>query len=87
MHGLGEERLLEGAPNFRQVAGFPVFGTGQPTEEGFKKVLEQIPKKMASDDGEGAPLKIIWYNMRQEPVIYLDGNPHAPRHPDRYGKV
>ncbi len=42
MHGLGEEMRLEGAPNFRQLTGFPIFGTGQPTEEGFKKVLEKV---------------------------------------------
>merc|ERR1719295_2523889 len=35
----GVERL-EGAPNFRQVSGFPVFGVGQPTEEGFLGALE-----------------------------------------------
>jgi len=84
MHGLGEDCKLDGAPNFRQVAGFPIFGTGQPTKEGYKKVLEQVPKKLdptTGGDGE-TPLKVIWYNMRQEPVVYLDGVPFAPRHPD-----
>ena len=27
--------------------------------------------------------KVIWYNMRQEPVIYINGTPYAPRAPDR----
>ena len=36
---------VEGAPNFRQVAGFPVFGTGQPTEEGMVNILNHIRKK------------------------------------------
>ena len=92
--------------SFRQVAGFPIFGTGQPTEEGYKRVLEQVcpfkkgevraqgksnqrlictqvPKKLdpaIGGDGD-TPLKVIWYNMRQEPVVYLDGVPYAPRHP------
>jgi hypothetical protein len=26
------------------VAGFPVFGTAQPTEEGFLRLLDKIPK-------------------------------------------
>ena len=35
---------MAGAPNFRQVAGFPIFGCAQPTEEGFKNILEKVPK-------------------------------------------
>ena len=27
-----------------QVSGFPVFGTAQPTEEGFLRLLDKIPK-------------------------------------------
>lgn len=45
----------------------------------------QVPKKLdptTGGDGE-TPLKVIWYNMRQEPVVYLDGVPFAPRHPVR----
>merc|ERR1712168_1360731 len=68
---------IEGAANFRQVAGFPVFATGQPTEEGVIKVLEKINKL-----DEGTPQKIIWFNMRKEPVIYVNGQPCSPRYPD-----
>merc|ERR1719483_1133549 len=32
----------QGAPNFRRMPGFPVFGTGQPTLGGFDKCLEPI---------------------------------------------
>ena len=55
---------IEGANNFRQVAAFPVFGTGQTTEEGFMKVLEKV-KSVHGEEGE----KIIWFNMRK--VIFL----------------
>merc|ERR1719474_1661358 len=42
MHMLDEKQeKIEGAPNFRQVSGFPIFATGQPTEEGFLKVLDK----------------------------------------------
>ena len=86
---------IEGANNFRQVAAFPVFGTGQTTEEGFTKVLEKV-KSVHGEEGE----KIIWFNMRkviilicltsddilfcrtQEPVVYVNGKPFAPRNPE-----
>lgn len=32
--------------------------------------------------GESKDAKMIWFNMRQEPVVYINSNPHAPRHPD-----
>ena len=69
---------LEGANNFRQVNGFPVFGTGQTTEEGFLKVLDKV--KALHPEGEGE--KLLWFNMRKEPVIYINGNPFAPRNPE-----
>merc|ERR1712002_5153 len=54
--------------NWRQVPGFPVFGVGQPTEAGFPQIAEKLGKE-----------KIIWFNLRQEPVAYIDGLPVAPR--------
>ena len=32
---------------------------------------------------EEKPIKTIWYNMRQEPVIYVNGTPYAPRNKDK----
>jgi len=79
MHVLTDDSSkLEGAENFRQVAGFPVFGTAQPTEDGFLKVLDKL-----HPGTEEKPLQTIWYNMRQEPVIYVNGIPYAPRNPDK----
>jgi len=76
IQGIPEPGVIAGAPNFRQVSGFPVFGTGQPTEEGFLKAMERIPKGT-----EEKPAKIIWFNMRQEPIIYINGTSYAPRDP------
>ena len=59
------------------MGGFPIYGSGQPDEEGFAKLLEKV--KTAA--GEGAN-KIIWFNMRKEPVVYLNGKPYAPRSPE-----
>jgi len=67
---------IEGAPNFRQVPGFPVFGTGQPTIEGMVEILKKIKKDKENE-------KIIWFSMRQEPVVYVNGSPYAPRSPDK----
>ena len=43
-----EAEKVEGAHNFRQVLGFPVFGVGQPSAEGMKTVLERV--KASGDD-------------------------------------
>lgn len=78
MHLLDEKiEKIEGVANFRQVPGFPVFGMGQPTEDAFQKVMEKI--ETGHDEGEG---RVIWFNMRLEPVIYLNGTPFAPRCPE-----
>lgn len=65
----------EGAPNFRRMPGFPVFGTGQPTLDGFDRVLDPILKKY------GEEKNIFWVNLRQEPVIYVNGKPFTARDP------
>ena len=64
-HSLGNP---EPALNWRQVPGFPVYGVGQPTEAGFPQIAEKLAKE-----------KVIWFNLRQEPVAYIDGLPVAPR--------
>jgi len=68
--------VYEGAPNFRQVPGYLVFGTGQPTKEGFSTVLTFIAQETGAK-------QILWTNMRQEPVVYLNGQSFTPRIPDR----
>ena len=92
IHVLSDEGKIDGAPNFRQVLiismknvlksdfkikDFPVFGSAQPTEEGFKNIVEKVRKECENKD-----TKMIWFNMRQEPVVYINSSPHAPRHPD-----
>ena len=60
------------------MPGFPVFGTGQPTLGGFDKVMEPILKKY------GEEKSIFWVNLRQEPVIYVNGKPFTARDPAKY---
>lgn len=66
----------EGAPNFRQVPGYLVFGTGQPTKTGFENTLGFIFK-------EAGAAKCLWTSMRQEPVVFLNGESFTPRLPSR----
>jgi hypothetical protein len=73
----GNAEKIEGCPNYRQVSGFPIYGSGQPAEESCAKFLDKV--KAGAGDG---CTKIIWFNMRKEPVVYINGKPFAPRSPD-----
>ncbi|KAK9804170.1 hypothetical protein WJX73_008272 [Symbiochloris irregularis] len=63
--------LLEGAPNFRQVPGLPVYGVAIPTVSGLQLVLDGV--------GNGGKRKVLWHNMREEPVLYINGKPYVVR--------
>ena len=69
-----------------QVGGFPVYGTAQPTENALKACIEKLQGAKCKDveADQPASTKLIWYNMRQEPVIYINGTPYAPRDPERF---
>ncbi|PPR88868.1 hypothetical protein GOBAR_AA31816 [Gossypium barbadense] len=67
---------VEGAPNFREVPGFPVFGVANPTIDGIRSVLQRI----GSSKG-GRP--VFWHNMREEPVVYINGKPFVLREVER----
>merc|ERR1712038_893083 len=71
---------IEGAPNFRRVPGYKVYCCGQPTITGFEKALEKVCEKYPKDG------PIIWLNMRQEPVVYINGDPVCARPPDKIGE-
>ncbi|RAL42001.1 hypothetical protein DM860_018175 [Cuscuta australis] len=67
---------LEGAPNFREIPGFPVYGVANPTVSGILSVIQRI----GSSKG-GRP--VFWHNMREEPVIYINGRPFVLREAER----
>ena len=54
--------LIEGAPNFRQVSGMPVYGVAIPTVAGLRLVLELL-------GAAGGKRKVLWHNQREEPVM------------------
>merc|ERR1712223_2222759 len=72
---------IPGVPNFRRVPGFKVYCCGQPTLEGFEKVLEKVTGTIYPKDGP-----IIWFNLRQEPTVYVNGNPVWARPPNKIGE-
>merc|ERR1711920_74095 len=72
---------IDGVPNFRRVPGYKVFVCGQPTKEGFEKALEKACGDKWPKDGP-----IIWMNMRQEPIVYVNGNPVCARPPNKIGE-
>merc|ERR1711931_569279 len=72
---------IPGAPNFRRVPGFKVYCCGQPTIEGFEKALEKVCGTIYPKDGP-----IIWFNLRQEPTVYVNGNPICARPPNKIGE-
>ncbi|KAM3683231.1 hypothetical protein ACB098_12G130800 [Castanea mollissima] len=67
---------VEGAPNFREVPGFPVYGVANPTIDGILSVIQRI-----GSSKHGRP--VFWHNMREEPVIYINGKPFVLREVER----
>merc|ERR1712165_279558 len=72
---------IPGVPNFRRVPGFKVYCCGQPTIEGFEKALEKVCGTIYPKDGP-----IIWFNLRQEPTVYVNGSPVCARPPNKIGE-
>ncbi|KAI9181243.1 hypothetical protein LWI28_012811 [Acer negundo] len=67
---------VEGAPNFREVPGFPVYGVANPTIDGIRSVI----KRIGSSKGR---CPVFWHNMREEPVVYINGKPFVLREVER----
>ncbi|MFN8609064.1 MAG: hypothetical protein U0931_16130 [Vulcanimicrobiota bacterium] len=67
---LREKPEVEGAPHYRE-AGEGIHGVAQPTVDGIKAVLE----KAGCGPGGSSKKPAIWTNLREEPVIYVNGQP------------
>merc|ERR1712004_353355 len=72
---------LDGVPNFRRVPGYKVFCCGQPTKDGFVAAIEKACGDKWPKDGP-----IIWLNMRQEAIVYVNGSPVCARPPNKIGE-
>merc|ERR1712156_846206 len=72
---------VPGVPNFRRVPGYKVYCCGQPTLAGLEAALEKVCGTIYPKDG-----KIIWFNVRQEPDVYVNGEPVCARPPNKIGE-
>merc|ERR1712079_444829 len=72
---------VAGVPNFRRVPGYKVYCCGQPTAAGVKTCLEKVTGTIYPKDG-----KIIWFNVRQGPDVYVNGDPICARPPNKIGE-
>jgi protein-tyrosine phosphatase len=65
---------ISGAPNFRQVSpDIHVYGVAIPTEDGIKNVLNHL------NAGPTGVNNVVWINLREEPVMYVNGRPYVIR--------
>merc|ERR1712021_133664 len=72
---------VAGVPNLRGVPGYKVYCCGQPTAAGVEAILEKVTGTIYPKDG-----KIIWINLRQEPSVYVNGEPLCARPPNKIGE-
>jgi len=72
---------VPGCPNFRRVPGYKVYCCGQPTVAGFEACLNKVCGDIYPKDG-----KIIWFNLRQEPSLYINDEPICARPPNKIGE-
>merc|ERR1712130_186359 len=63
---------IPGVPNFRRVPGYKVYCCGQPTAAALETTLNKVCGEIYPKDK-----KIIWFNMRQEPTVYINGEPRS----------
>ncbi len=54
----------------------PVYGVGMPTVDGITGVLQAVA---GGSDAGGKHLQALWVNMREEPVVYINGRPFVLR--------
>merc|ERR1711935_1204616 len=72
---------IPGVPNFRRVPGYKVYCCGQPAAAGLEAALEKVTGTVYPKTG-----KIIWFNLRQEPSVYVNGEPLCARPPNKIGE-
>lgn len=61
----------DATPNFRQIGNQPVFGCGQPLASGINEIVSRTTRDGATS--------VAWFNMRQEPMIYINDRPYCTK--------
>jgi len=70
----------DGAPNWRRLAGFPIYATGQPKLADVEKCIEQAVNKFDEQKS------VLWVNTRQEPALYINGESYSIREKEKLQK-
>ena len=65
--------VIDGASNFRRIENTHVYGVAQPTVNGLRQVI----RTLLSDQPKAE--RILWINLREEPIIYINGIPYVLR--------
>ncbi|KAJ3193150.1 hypothetical protein HK101_005337 [Irineochytrium annulatum] len=75
------DNIIDGAPNFRKIDGFPIYGVAQPTIQGMKSVVKCLTTEDERLPNFSTPKckKVCWINLREEPICYINGQPHVLR--------
>ncbi|KAI9144841.1 inositol hexakisphosphate-domain-containing protein [Paraphysoderma sedebokerense] len=69
---------ISGAARFRRVDSTKIYAVAQPSLKGISNVLNYIK-------GETPNIRICWINLREEPILYINGAPYVLR--DQYATL
>lgn len=76
---------VTGVANFRQIQRRLLFASAQPTRDGLLNILRTVRTRWQQQEPHLAPLQIHWFNLREEPLIYVNGKPFVLR--DQYATL
>lgn len=71
--------IIRGAPNLRSIPNTKIYTVAQPTLPALQSIIGMIHENLSAEE------RIIWINVREEPVIYIDDEPYVLR--DRYATL
>lgn len=77
LHKLPDPPLLEGSFNFRRtrLGDCVIYGVSQPSKVGIKNVIHHLLDIHTAK-------RIVWVNLREEPIVFLKGQPVSTRERD-----
>lgn len=81
---------IPGAPNFRRIdaelhgssscaSNNQIYAVAQPTLAALETILESVSSSLPT------PRRIVWINVREEPLLYINGEPYVLR--DQYASL
>ena len=76
--------IVPGAPNFRKIdclaiSPHQIYAVAQPTQAALERILEIVSGNLPT------PRRIVWVNVREEPLLYINGEPYVLR--DQYASL